>query len=217
MNSIETYLESIASFVEQRKSFDQQIEEIDDRISTIEAQMEELECELSDLENERESQVEELKRINQLQKKAYQVSLNDPKSIIRENLNKNLQQGILEPLKLEFDDTESLVLVAIPFKRVIVKILFPDRANALDQYGPLHMVIQPRESTQPWQIKKTIKLIKQHQFLDNLKRIGDDKYLLPATLETQSNVVVKRLSMLATIAAELDGPMTYEYDPNESV
>jgi hypothetical protein len=217
MNSIETYLESIAFFEEKKKPFNQQIEEIEDRISTIEDEMEELECELLELENDRDSQVEELEKIMQLQKKAYQVSLNDPKSIIRENLKINLQHGIIEHLKLRFDDTDSLVVVTIPFKRLIVKIIFPEIATALDQYGPLLLVIEPRESTQPWQIKKTIKLMKQHQFLGNLKLIGNNKYLLPATLDTQSDVVVKRLSILSTIAAELDAPMTYEYNPKELV
>lgn len=217
MNSIDTYLKSISSFEEQKKPFSDQIEEIEDHISSIEIQMEELESELSELENEKESQEEELETINRLQKKAYVASLADPKAIILEELKNVQQKGIFKSLKFDFPESDSLVLVTIPFKRVDVSISFPELASALDQYGPLHLVIQPKESTQPWQMKKTIKLMKKYQFLGNLKRICDNKYLLPATLESQSSVVVERLSMLASFANELDGPMTYELNPNETV
>ena len=215
MNSISNYLDSIASFDEQRKPFYEKIEELDSRIRDIEAQMEELECELSDLEDEKEPHEEELKRINKCQRDAYLLSLSDPKSIIQEYLTKSQEKGMLGSLKLEVPGSDSPIIVSSPFKRIVVNISFPDIAHELNQYSPLYLIISPDEKTQPWQMNKIIKLMKQYQFIGNLRRIGTNEYLLPATLETLADVIFQRLSVLATFAAELDAPMAYEYNPED--
>ena len=217
MNSIERYLESISSFNDEKKPFVNQIEEIDEQIDSIESQIEELESELSDLEQEKEAPLGEIKRIEKKQLEAYLLSLSDPKEAIIKRVEEGKSNGLLSSLSLVYPDSEPTIIVQALFKRITVSVTFPESANSFEQYGPLCLNVEPKESTQPWQVKKTLKLMKQHGFLNSLKRIGECSYLLPSALENQPEVVLQRLISLAGISEELDAPMTYEFNPKEMV
>ena len=217
MNSIERYLESISSFNDEKKPFMNKLEGIDEQIDSIESQIEELESELSDLEQEKEAPLGEIKRIEKKQLEAYLLSLSDPKEAIIKRVEEGKTNGLLSSLSLVYPDSEPTIIVQTLFKRITVSVTFPESANSFEQYGPLCLNVEPKESTQPWQVKKTLKLMKQHGFLNSLKRIGECSYLLPSALENQPEVVLQRLLILAGISEELDAPMSYEFNPKETV
>ena len=206
MKSIERYLESISSYDEEKRPFIEQIEGIDAKIDSIESEIEELEAEISDLNDEKEASEKELEKVEKKRIAAYLESLSDPKAAIN-RVSECIKDGALNCLKLDYKQSNPLVIVTAKFKFVSVTFSFPDSALSLEQYGLLYINVEPKQKTIPGQMKKTIKLLKQCGVLNGLKRTIGDSYLLLATLDNQPEIVIQRLSRLNNVAAELDSSM----------
>ena len=213
MTSIDNYLASLPEYEAIKVPFEEQIDELEARKAALEAEIEEIESEIADLEEEMEKQVDPLV------KQAYLKSLSDPRNVIVGALKEQAGKGVFGPLKIEFPSSDSEVIAFVPMKRITVYFSFPTMAESKEEYGQLHIGIAPKDNTQPWQIKLLLEILKKG-FIANRRCLPwtSDGYMtmLPVPLDKMSEEISRRLSILASHADELDGPLTYSFTPPES-
>ena len=194
-----------------KDSFQEQIDELETRKAALEAEIEELESEIADLEEEMEKQV------NPLVKQAYLKSLSDPKSVIVGALKEQAVKGVFDPAIIEYPSSDSEVIAFVPMKRITVYFSFPTMAETKEGYECLHIGIAPHDNTQPWQIKQLMEILKKDFIagLRHLPGIYEYNFGILVPLDKMPEEISRRLSILATHADELDGPLTYSFNPSE--
>ena len=212
MTSIDNYLASLPEYEAMKVPFEEQIDELETRKAALKAEIEELESKIADLEKEMEKQVDSLI------KKAYLKSLSGPKSVIVGALEEQAGKGVFDPLKIEYPSSDSEVIAFVPMKRITVFFSFPAMAETKEEYEHLYIGIAPHDNTQPWQIKQLMEIMKK-DFIVNLSRwpgIYEYNYGILVPLDKMSEEISRRLSILAAHADELDGPLTYSFNPSEA-
>ena len=78
--------------------------------------------------------------------------------------------------------------------------------------------IAPHDNTQPWQTKQLMEILKK-DFIVNLSRwpgIYEYNFGILAPLDKMSEEISRRLSVLAAHTDELDGPLSYSFNPSEA-
>ena len=212
MTSIDNYLASLPEYEAMKAPFQEKIDELEEQKATLEAELAEIESEIADLQEEMETQVEP-----QI-KQAYLKSLSGPKGVIVGALEEQAGKGVFDPLKIEYPSSDSEVIAFVPMKRITVFFSFPAMAETKDEYEHLHIGIAPHDNTQPWQIKQLMEILKK-DFIAGLRLlpgIYEYNFGILVPLDKMPEEISRKLSILAAHADELDGPLTYSFNPSES-
>lgn len=212
MTSIDNYLASLPEYEAMKAPFQEKIDELEAQKDTLEAEIAEIESEITDLQEEMETQVE-----HQI-KQAYLKSLSAPKSAIVGALEEQAGKGVFAPLKIAYPSSDSEVIAFVPMKRITVFFSFPAMAGTKEEYDHLHIGIAPYDNTQPWQTKQLMEILKK-DFIANPSSwpgIYEYNFGILVPLDKMSEEISRRLSILATHADELDGPLTYSFNLSEA-
>ena len=123
----------------------------------------------------------------------------------------------LEDQKATLEAELAEVIAFVPMKRITVFFSFPAMAETKEGYECLYIGIAPHDSTQPWQIKQLMEILKKDFIagLRHLPGIYEYNFGILVPLDKMPEEISRRLSILATHADELDGPLTYSFNPSE--
>ena len=212
MTSIDKYLASLPEYEAMKAPFQEKIDELEEQKATLEAEIAVIESEIATLQEEMETQVEP-----QI-KQAYLKSLSAPKSAIVGALEEQAGKGVFAPIKIAYPSSDSEVIAFVPMKRITVFFSFPAMAETKEGYECLYIGIAPHDNTQPWQIKQLMEILKK-DFIAGLRLlpgIYEYNFGILVPLDKMPEEISRKLSILAAHADELDGPLTYSFNPSEA-
>ena len=217
MKSIDLFFSSMPKYEAMKKPFDEKIEDLESQKAIVEEELEELESKLSDLEDDISEQEEEIRKIDDAIKKAYQESLSEPKRAIHNYLSEQVVKGDLNGISIEHPTSISEVIITVPMKRLTVVFSYPAIAKTKDDCNRLYITLTLKESTQPWQIKQIVKILKR-EFLANMGRdSGAYSFYTSVSFDKIPETIYQQLCILNKYSQEIDGHLTYSFDPSEII